>query len=355
MKSKAVSHAKQKTAAHLYNSLHWYLAIIYQPGNMLFPPIETKSPVTRRRARVSTNLGPPETSETLDHEVPVATEPLEPLESSAATIADDEEVRDDLLGFKTACTISPPKASSTTTASPEDMQTVFDTAPPGELSSPLTSVADLPENMDVDDDDDELRLKARASPTVSDFNGQHGSRGDSTERGTAFSEGSGEDRRIKFDDTEPIDNEEVSAIIDGLDSSPRRSAVPVTAFYGKASKKDKDKSKAASQREDTRMDVDGEDIEFDDTFTSDIDQPMLAFPQMYLSLTDSLLTLRTHIFTLDSLGSKHLRVINILTQYLKLEAKERKGNENTRKPSGKQAHVCLRITRTFVMCVLTFS
>jgi hypothetical protein len=61
-----------------------------------------------------------------------------------------------------------------------------------------------------------------------------------------------------------------------------------------------------------------------------------------LFLDFSILTLRrTCVIILDSLGGRHTRVLNVLGQYLQLEAREKKGIplEESRKSFGKQAQV----------------
>lgn len=49
--------------------------------------------------------------------------------------------------------------------------------------------------------------------------------------------------------------------------------------------------------------------------------------------------LSTYVFIFDSLGSKHPQAIKTLSMYLQLEAKDKKGNTDTRKPIGKLALV----------------
>jgi hypothetical protein len=48
---------------------------------------------------------------------------------------------------------------------------------------------------------------------------------------------------------------------------------------------------------------------------------------------------RTYIFTLDSLGNRHLPVFKNLRRYLKKEALDKKGVEHTSEAIGKQASV----------------
>ena len=51
--------------------------------------------------------------------------------------------------------------------------------------------------------------------------------------------------------------------------------------------------------------------------------------------------LRTYVFTLDSLGARHPKVVTVLGQYLQYEARERKGiaMDQSSKPTGKHALV----------------
>ncbi|KAJ7140224.1 hypothetical protein C8R43DRAFT_836874, partial [Mycena crocata] len=49
----------------------------------------------------------------------------------------------------------------------------------------------------------------------------------------------------------------------------------------------------------------------------------------------------TYVFILDSLGSRHPKVVKLLAQYLQAEALDKKGisSEGSRKAVGKDAHV----------------
>lgn len=58
---------------------------------------------------------------------------------------------------------------------------------------------------------------------------------------------------------------------------------------------------------------------------------------------------RTYILTLDSLGNRHPRAINVLRYYLAQEAKGKKGFKEVRDAIGKQVHV-----RFFVLEVCLF-
>ena len=49
----------------------------------------------------------------------------------------------------------------------------------------------------------------------------------------------------------------------------------------------------------------------------------------------------TYIFTFDSLGTRHPQAIKTLTQYLQMEARDKKGIEVTREVIGRNALVSI--------------
>ncbi|KAH7920480.1 hypothetical protein BV22DRAFT_801106 [Leucogyrophana mollusca] len=115
-----------------------------------------------------------------------------------------------------------------------------------------------------------------------------------------------------------------------LDLSRSGSGVPTATFYGSTYNK-KGKRKAVE----TLTISDSEDMADDRKQEEEVDD-MLAVTEVGHS--DSSVT---HIFTLDSLGAKHPQAIRILRNYLKMEAKDKKGiePENTREAAGRQALV----------------
>lgn len=67
----------------------------------------------------------------------------------------------------------------------------------------------------------------------------------------------------------------------------------------------------------------------------------LSFSSSSSSHIWSLILFRTYVFTLDSLGSPHYKVMNVLAQYLKFEAQDKKGipMELSRQARGRTAFV----------------
>ncbi|KAJ7600472.1 hypothetical protein C8J56DRAFT_910342 [Mycena floridula] len=203
-------------------NLHWYLAVIYNPANMLVPPpppIVIPSPATR--SRVST-AGVSEKEPTPESIPPSEDHPMD----------DNRMVVDG---------VSSPHSSENQVA--KDL--LFENPSSG-IAIDSTAIHNSLSIMDLEDEDDELLLIAKSDHDAT-----------ASER------------------------------------SAEAKSIPPTRFYGKNATSDKGGRQS---------------------------------PEAY-------------IFTLDSLGSRHPKVISVLQQYLMMEAEQRRHLSNTSKATGKTAPV----------------
>ena len=121
--------------------------------------------------------------------------------------------------------------------------------------------------------------------------------------------------------------------------STHSGAVGATSFYSSAKGKGKDKAKAQSRPFpiDVNCSEDGEQDEVDELLNEPDsnalpEQPMWVSVSTYIPVPEIDPQLRTYIFTLDSLGSRHPQAIKYLRTYLKMEAKDKKNVVPMRKP-----------------------
>ncbi|KAJ6585193.1 hypothetical protein B0H19DRAFT_1368602 [Mycena capillaripes] len=301
-------------------NLHWYLAIIYQPEHTLKPPPPTKSPTTRRKtrqgveqspevdqvpvSRTETSSRPPDSkasSVTRRTPTPIDTaasgsgsrSPSGTLSPSSNMQAEAEVVNE-----LTACSIT---EDDTDVAAPEasDKSEAHDT-------DEHDSLFDDPMDVDVDTETPLGAIGEQSSlpPDSGDLLNDGGSH--------TASEGPAEPEVMDVDDPDqsmdPLD-------LFADDPSPPTVSEPVKTanFYS---------AKSRGKRKATSPPLEALPAELYEEEVED-DQPW------------------TYVFTLDSLGSRHPKVTNVLAQYLKFEAQERKGIplEMSRKAIGKIALV----------------
>ncbi|KAJ6508506.1 hypothetical protein C8R45DRAFT_445354 [Mycena sanguinolenta] len=329
-------------------NLHWYLAIIYQPEHTLKPPLPpkqpTKSPATRQKTRTvaerSPELG----------QVPVP-RMLRPSDSRASSVT-----RRTPSPVGTAASVEAVEGGSGTLSPSSNMQAE------AEVVDQLVTACSITD----DADDAPLPETTAEEPEARDTDGESNSLFD---RDSLFDT---EDERMDVDEVEvldataepplpppeaPLDDgdshaaSEEQAELDTMDidadidpdesmdpllltgqksesPSPVASVVKTVNFYGSAKSRGKRKAQSPP-RETISLTQDSlplEEAEADEAEVEvevDEGQPL------------------THVFILDSLGGRHLRVCNVLNQYLQLEAREKQGIaiENSRKSVGKQAQV----------------
>ncbi|KAJ7625377.1 hypothetical protein DFH06DRAFT_1229348 [Mycena polygramma] len=304
-------------------NLHWYLAIIYHPEHTLKPPPATKSPVTRGKTRKcveqspeldqvpvsrrETSGRPPDSkASSVTHRTP---SPMDTAAGGSGSISRDEtlspssnvqaeaEVVNELIS---ACSLAEDDADVAATDRPEDgddRDSLFD--------------GHTDDAMEVDPEESPESLEAaEEQPPVSNDGGSHTASEEPAEIMDV-------DAHVDPDESmDPLD-------LFADESSPRAVSEPVKAvsFYG-SSTKSRGKRKATSPPLETYSHQEAVPSEVHEEEHDD-GQPT------------------TYIFTLDSLGTRHPKVVNVLGQYLKHEAQERKGIpvEMSSKPIGKAAPV----------------
>ncbi|KAF8546882.1 hypothetical protein OG21DRAFT_1027214 [Imleria badia] len=138
---------------------------------------------------------------------------------------------------------------------------------------------------------------------------------------------------------------EVAEVL-GPSTSKPPSGIPVSQFYACMPKPEDEKQVVIVDNEDSGEDQQQE-AEVDDMLavtqspTGDLPAQYVAPLQAETStLIDSCYRLaRTHIFTLDSLGTRHPQAIKVLKQYLISEARDKRSFDEVRDAVGKQVQV----------------
>ncbi|KAF7795361.1 hypothetical protein EIP86_006518 [Pleurotus ostreatoroseus] len=276
--------------------LHWYLAIICNPEFVLQPPPPEPAKVashirTRKRKREDANdddIGvdcPPTSS------VP----PEEQVDSTdSSTQGDASEGAVEAMLEPSTVILSQDPADSVPAPTATDLDQIPDLQYP---------ISDPPDHMDVDA---EVSTKAMDVDTYIyskdmdvDNASTRASIGQSSRSASSALSESGDVRIL------PTMSNVRDDAIDVDDVNVKSSTVPVALFYGTSSKgKGKDKAVLGLAGE-SDSGLQDEEQEIEDTMSSPIE--------------------RTYIFTFDSLGGKHPGAVNALKEYLKLEAKDKKG------------------------------
>jgi hypothetical protein len=332
--------SKKYIIVPINENLHWYLAIIYEPEHTLLPPLPQKEPSLsqrgklRRKSAAEPDVIPvTELEAAPPHNLPALEARSEPDAEAASlhatcastpSITQDEDM-DDIspVEFTQSCSISnqhPPKplrASSSDSVPLRGRSASVGKAPGRSISVeahvdlllPMSSPRTEPMDVDVTVIDIDT-LPERAEPK----------------------------------DNLPSSNASTSTHVSGppsaLSSKPpsRMTGIPTAHFYG-SSAKNKGKQKAVepavvpdSEEEDERNEDEKQEREVDAML--DI-QPSLAS----LATQTSNDPLRTWIFTLDSLGSRHPQAQKVLRYWLKAEAKDKLQFDQVRPAEVKLAQV----------------
>lgn len=283
--SKVDLFSKKYIVVPINENLHWYFAIIYEPGHVLEPPLvappATQARLTRNRkkgrAKVDFKTGPPESrSEAQGSSTSSMQEDDGGLSLKAATRPTTPSVTHDVdmedtngAPFNLACSDSklakPPSGSSALS----------------ELTYPTSPTHG--DAMDVDVVESSIGPPLLPSPSSSD----------------------------RFPE--------------------RQSGIPASRFYGPLSSKKEGKKIIAADESVVILDSEEEN----DKRQEDEVVNMLKEEPPEASQRPS----QTYIFTLDSLGSRHTQVVKVLKFYLSREAKDKRGFDEVRDSIGKQVQV----------------
>ncbi|KAF5389178.1 hypothetical protein D9757_003427 [Collybiopsis confluens] len=333
-------------------NMHWYLAIIYQPEHVLLPPPERELPKTRQHTR-SSNVPDEITNAAVSSK---AAESAAPDDSTTANSSPEEETISDLPPSPSGETSSTMQAEAgspiTERASPtvsgsqsratsvvyelsseaeaEKLLRMMDISvsvttrsaqSPDELGSPPSPVVTLPGVDDDDGYDDDMDVDAKFAIPSPSF--------------TAIT-------------TSPTDPREPPRYMDvDIDEkSPQRESEYFTAKRKRAqedsSESDNEKESGGSKGTSVSttsfyapIGVRGGRQKAKDPLISIPDDPTttgVAVPGTEGQPT-------TMIYTLDSLGNRHPRVVTALSKYLQLEAKDKKHWGSPSKAGGRSLPV----------------
>ncbi|KAI6042715.1 hypothetical protein EDC04DRAFT_2658082 [Pisolithus marmoratus] len=285
--SKVDLFSKKYVIVPINENLHWYLAIIYEPGHVLEPPMEappsTQARLTRNRKKGRTKAdaktGHPESrSEAQGSSTSSMQEDEGGLLSKAATRPTTPSVTQD-VDMEVIDGAHPNGAESDSKLGKPPSG--FNGRAPSELvypSSPLREVA-----MDVDVVESSVGRPALPSPSLSD-------------------------RLLQ-----------------------PQSGIPASSFYGPLVSKKRVKKPVAA--DDSVVIVDSED-ESDKRQEAEVDNMLREVPPDSPQRPS-----QTYILTLDSLGARHTQVVKVLKTYLSKEAKDKRGFDEVREAVGKQVQV----------------
>ncbi|PBK97821.1 cysteine proteinase [Armillaria gallica] len=347
--SKTNIFAKKYIIVPINENFHWYLAIIYQPEHILLPPLQITSPATRGRTRQSIVTPASPSADPLREISPETTLDDSPVSahvfSSEAQEAHDVE---ELLRLSRSFNIEEDSIEGTTTE-------VHDV----DMREPL----DDDTNMDIDEEIPADFRRRSLSVTADDRPRRQSSsfvpedeniRSDEAQVTASGSESQPLSPRFEGERSDVIDVDTAHSLFDGDDDVESASThieesvscpggIPPSRFY--ASDK-KGKRKAEPQSDPVIVAEDAQSPQKGKLKTYSLRKRKAeddADTQVEVPDDDEVTVLdgrpSTYIFTMDSLGSRHPRVISVLGNYLRLEAIDKKGIEATSKPFGKQALV----------------
>ncbi|KAG7088240.1 hypothetical protein E1B28_012254 [Marasmius oreades] len=273
---------KKYVVVPINENVHWYLAVIYQPQYVLFPPKEKVPPATRGRTRLSQSQSEGKVGESVQHITEAQAggttdEKAEAKENASETpIGINDDDADELM------------APSMAEEEIDELASDYEKEPDLNIVASITTPHDDSDvtPMEVDNDDD-----GGSSDSVS-------------AQLQDISVGGDDVTMADLEETKPQGNK-----------PPSIQPIPPKAFYENPSSI-KGKEKA-----------------------TEVEEPLEI-------VDSSLETLKTipYIIIMDSLGQKHPRAVNTLASYLKFEAmdKQQKEADAITKAVGKYAQVPLQ-------------
>ncbi|KAJ7677452.1 hypothetical protein B0H17DRAFT_1079208 [Mycena rosella] len=325
-------------------NLHWYLAIIYHPEHTLLPPPPKKSPATRRKVRQEAENSPELDQPRLSHREQSSRPPDS--KASSVTRRSPSPLETHVNSNGGSDTLSP--SSSNAQADAEEVYNMVsscvitdedpapevpDNADGGATDGDESLFGDR--DMDVDMLDisqtPEAAQEQASPPTVpavlagrADDAGSH-----TASKGPAMPD----PEIMDVDAQEDVADQSMDPMDLFKEDSPAPSApivseaVKAVSFYGTAGKSRR-KRKAESPPLETFPPQPQQEFS-SGAYDDEADDVVADGPP------------RTYVFTLDSLGTRHPKVVNVLGQYLQFEAQEKKGipMDMSSKPVGKMALV----------------
>ncbi|KAI6129977.1 hypothetical protein EV401DRAFT_681080 [Pisolithus croceorrhizus] len=281
--------SKKYIIVPINENLHWYLAIIYEPGHVLEPPLgaplSAQARLTRNRKK---------------ERIKIDAKTERPESRSEAQGSSTSSVQEDENGLLSKVATRPPTPNVT-------------------------------QNVDMEDID---MVDASANAAHSDFKPAKPPSGSS---GHAPSELMYPSSPIRGDamDVDVVESSAGRPALPSPSPSDRlpepQSGIPASSFYGPFTSKKGGKKLVAADKSVVILDSEDEN---DKRQEAEVDNMLREEPS-----ESSRRPSQTYIFTLDSLGSRHTQVVKVLKTYLGREAKDKKGFDEVREAVGKQVQV----------------
>ncbi|KAJ3789207.1 hypothetical protein GGU10DRAFT_305668 [Lentinula aff. detonsa] len=299
--------SKKFVIVPINENMHWYLAIIYQPDLVLLPPPERELPNTRHHAR-SSNAHEESMSST-------STPAGAPSPATVTASSNEAEASSSLSRRRSLSSIAASGSASRSTSPSEASPIIEDSKPSSEADVEETAHGLTAVDIYIDVQMPDL-IEDPPSPSTSlsdesmNVDGKVDEKNDVSPSFTSLVTSSRFPRQLM--DSEKTDNHAKGVSIPPSHSKP--TSVATSSFYATPARSKKGKERAVNPVDEAS---DGDTIAVNLGARETIGQPT------------------TMIFTLDSLGNKHPRVISTLSRYLQLEAQDKKQLHNTSKALGK--------------------
>ncbi|GAW06498.1 sumo deconjugating cysteine peptidase ulp2 [Lentinula edodes] len=307
--------SKKFVIVPINENMHWYLAIIHLPELVLLPPPERELPNTRHHTR-SSNV-----YEDLISSVDAPDNALSP--AAAAASSNEAEFGSTLSGRRSLISTTP-SGSASRAASPSEASAMLEeTKPSSEADAEETfrGLTTMDISVDIQIPSTHEKSPSPCTPLVDEPMDVDGSADERTVISPSFTS-------LVTSSRDPRDRSLSMGVEQdqhhgnqGKHISPSRSktsTVTPASFYAVPARSNKGKEKAINLSDEV-SNGDVNPVHSSSRETSG--QPI------------------TMIFTLDSLGNKHPKVINTLSKYLQLEAIDKKHLHNTSKALGRNLPV----------------
>ncbi|KAH7873240.1 uncharacterized protein C8R40DRAFT_1114482 [Lentinula edodes] len=307
--------SKKFVIVPINENMHWYLAIIHLPELVLLPPPERELPNTRHHTR-SSNV-----YEDLISSVDAPDNALSP--AAAAASSNEAEFGSTLSGRRSLISTTP-SGSASRAASPSEASAMLEeTKPSSEADAEETfrGLTTMDISVDIQIPSTHEKSPSPCTPLVDEPMDVDGSADERTVISPSFTS-------LVTSSRDPRDRSLSMGVEQdqhhgnqGKHISPSRSktsTVTPASFYAVPARSNKGKEKAINLS--------------DEVSNSDVNP-------VHSSSRETSGQPITMIFTLDSLGNKHPKVINTLSKYLQLEAIDKKHLHNTSKALGRNLPV----------------
>ncbi|KAJ3982841.1 hypothetical protein F5890DRAFT_1555522 [Lentinula detonsa] len=301
--------SKKFVIVPINENMHWYLAIIYQPDLVLLPPPERELPNTRHHAR----------SSNARESMCISTPAGAPSPATATASSNEAEAGSSLPRRRSLSSIAASGTASRSTSPSEASPIIEDSKPSSEADIEETAHGLTAVDIYIDVQMPDL-IEDPPSPSTSlsdesismNLDGKADEKYDVSPSFTSLVTSSRDPRKPMDLEEDQLENHAEGVSIPPSHSKP--TSVPTSSFYAAPARSKKGKEKAVNPVDEAS---DGDTIAVNLGARETIGQPT------------------TMIFTLDSLGNKHPRVISTLSRYLQLEAQDKKRLHNTSKALGK--------------------